>query len=136
MAQGKKAPRWSLATHHRKARRVIEHEAGLTMAEHEEGVTEPVERARRRVEVSAPALVKLAQALTLGTSPEELDRMRGGVRIMADLAVRQLAAVGIRSGESIEVDTSERMQQFLSSWFEGDHRKVIDVTPSREELIE
>ena len=77
---------------------------------------EPVPEARTRAERAAPALIDFLQAVTLGSTPTELDQVRGGLRIMADLALRQAAMVGLKSVEGVEHDVSDRMRDFLATW--------------------
>src|SRR5262245_111600 len=86
----------------------------------------PVERARRTAEAAAPALIDLTQALALSTDPEELDRNRGGLRIMAELAVRQLSIVGLQAGEIIEHEPSERFLSFVRAFFANDEERRSD----------
>jgi hypothetical protein len=86
-----------------------------------------VGRARRQAEVMAPVLMRLQRALLLGTSPEELDRVRGGARILLEGIKATLGIVGLRAGEEVSVDMSERMQSFLDRWQE---RRMGPAAPS------
>jgi hypothetical protein len=118
---------WDFAKALKLARRRIAAAAGIAATHADESNAEPVQRARRRAEAAAPALIDLAQALTLGSDPAALDARRGGVRIMADLAVRQLAMVGLKSSEAIEHDMSDRMAEFLDRFLDPQARARRDA---------
>lgn len=130
LAPSKPKPRerWDFTKALKLARERAAKAAGAALVNEE---PEPVQRARRTLEHAAPALVNLTLALTLGTDPEELDRRRGGVRVMADLAVRQLAAVGIKTGETVEHDLSERFTDAMARFFGpvSDPPRVLETDP-------
>jgi hypothetical protein len=117
--------RWDFAVAFDRAQARIRQAAGGKLEVEE---SDPVQLAMARARHAAPALVNLVQALTLGTDPEELDARRGGVRIMAELATRQLAIVGLKSGEVVEHDLSERFQDAMQRFFgpPGDAPRVIE----------
>lgn len=116
----RKPEAWNFATAYRLATSRVAGAAGLTAEEYEqrERGDSGVRRAREQFEIAAPAMARLQLALTLGTSPEELDRVRGGARLMLESIKQSLAIVGLRAGEEVSVDLSERMQGFLDRWQE------------------
>lgn len=106
-------------------------EAGVPPDELEPADQGYVGRARKQAEVMAPALMRLQRALLLGTSPEELDRVRGGARLLLEGIKQSLGMVGLRAGEEVSLDLSERMQGFLTRWQERrelQRGEVIDVS--------
>ena len=117
------------------ARQRIAEAAGVPVAEVEAAEGSYVARARKHAELASPALMRLQLALTLGTSPEELDRVRGGARLLLEACKQTLAVVGLRAGEEVSVDLSERMQGFLERWQSApalpEHAEpvVLDVDP-------
>lgn len=114
----KKSTRWSFTRALEKANARIADAAGVSPDSIDGDSTDPVQQAMSRARHAAPATMRLIQALTLGTDPDELDRRRGGVRIMAELAVRQLAIVGMKTGETVEHDVSERFTQAMALFFD------------------
>lgn len=110
--------RWDFSVALQEARRRVASAAGVSVREVEVAEGGYVDRARKGYEIMAPALVRLQMALTLGTSPEELDQVRGGARLMLESIKQSLAVVGLRAGEEVSVDISERMQGFLTRWQE------------------
>lgn len=115
---------WDYAAAWRRAQARIAAASGLDVVAESAADVEPVQRARRAADIAAPANMRLILALTHGTSLADLAKERHGVRIMADLAFRQLAVVGLKSGESVEHDVSDRLKSALGLWFgssgEGD----------------
>lgn len=111
---------WNFASAYRLASQRVAVASGVSVEAHEQQEREAggVKRAREQFEIAAPALVRLQLALTLGTSPEELDRVRGGARLMLESIKQSLAVVGLRAGEDVSVDISDRMQAFLGRWQE------------------
>lgn len=125
---------WNFATAYRLATSRVAMASGLTPDEYEqrERGDNGIRRAREQFEIAAPAMVRLQLALTLGTSPEELDRVRGGARLMLESIKQSLAIVGLRAGEEVSVDISERMKGFLEQWQErraiaASSPEVLDV---------
>lgn len=98
-------------------------------------------RARKTFDVAAPAYARLYLALTLGTPPEELDRVRGGARLLLEGAKQALAIVGLRAGEELTVDMSDRMRGFMERWQStrelpgGDDLRVIETTALSSEPV-
>ena len=80
-------------------------------------VKDPVGRARRAAELAAPGNMRVALALALGTTPAEIEKDKAGYRMIAEDAHRLLAMVGLRAGEAVEVEMSDRMQDFLTRFF-------------------
>jgi hypothetical protein len=76
----------------------------------------PVERARRMAELAAPLDMMQSLALGHGTDPEVLERDRAAHRLRAELCHKRLSIVGLKSGEIVENDLSDRFQSFLTSW--------------------
>ena len=110
----------NLDTAWQRAKRRIQGAAELDVDAELREVPEPVARARRLAELAAPMDMRLTLALGLGCSVAELEHERHGVRVMGDLAFRRLAIVGLKSGESIEHDVSDRLKDALSRFFEDD----------------
>lgn len=106
-------------------------EAGITLEDLSPTEASHVGRARKQAEVMAPALMRLQRALLLGTSPEELDRVRGGARILLEGIKTTLGMVGLRAGEEVSVDLSERMKGFLEQWQER-----REIAPSSPEVLD
>lgn len=124
---------WSFPVAYRRAQ-VVMNKATRGLDEPEDvGGGGFVGHARRAADRAAPALIRLVQALTLGTSPEELDRVRGGVRVMAELAIRQLAISGLKAGETMELDMSERFSKFMTGWFQEPREPVVLEHDPQEE---
>lgn len=130
---------WDFVAAHDLARKRMAKAAGISVAELErqiKGETDGVGRARRRFELAAPAMANLMSALILGTDPKELDEVRGGARLMLEGCRASLAVVGLRAGESQELDVSDRLSTLARSWpelFGGAPKgEVIDVTPEAE----
>jgi hypothetical protein len=107
---------WDFIAALRIARERIAAAAGKTVDDVEAAEGDHVARARSYIGMAAPALARLQMALTLGTSPEELDRVRGGARIMLESIKQAHAIVGLRAGEEVSVDLSDRMRGFLERW--------------------
>lgn len=80
---------------------------------------DPVAQARRLAELSAPADMRLVVALTHGTPLPTLEANRASARLVSDLVHKRLSIVGLRSGEPVQVEVSERMQDFLARFFDG-----------------
>src|SRR5438876_5173747 len=76
------APGWDYVKALALARKRITAASKVDVPTYAGAAKNPVERARRSAEAAAPALIDLTQALTLGSDPDELDRRRGGVKIM------------------------------------------------------
>jgi hypothetical protein len=117
---------WDFAKALALARKRISAAGRVGVPTYTDSAKNPVERARRTAEAAAPALIDLTQALTLGTNPEELDRNRGGLRIMSELALRQLSIVGLKSGELVEHEPSERFRSIINAWFGRDEERRPD----------
>jgi hypothetical protein len=77
----------------------------------------PVSQARRLAELSAPADMRLSVALSHGMTLAKLEDNRAGARLASDLAFKRLSIVGLRSGEPVEVEVSDRMRDFLERFF-------------------
>jgi hypothetical protein len=75
--------------------------------------TGPVERARGLAELMAPADMILLAGVTHGLAPDEVEAYGKPLRMMADLAQRRLSMVGLKSGEAVEHDMSDRLRSFL-----------------------
>lgn len=96
---------------------------------------QPVGKARRYADLAAPAMMRLQLAVVLGTSPEDLDRWRGGFRIMLDGIKTSLAIVGLRAGEEISVEPSDKLLRAMERWRtagelpEGEAPIVLDHDP-------
>ena len=130
---GKRKHGWDFARAWTRAQARITAAAGVDAVTESNVEVEPVARARRLAEISAPADMRLTLALTHGTSLEELDAGRHAVRVMADMAFRRLAVVGLKSGESVEHDVSDRLKDALGLWFGGDGDRVAPDEPARAE---
>lgn len=100
-----------------------------------EAIESPVEKARVMAELFSPADMVLSLGLGLGTSREELEKHPRAVRLITELAHRRLSIVGLKSGETVQADMSDRMQEFLTRFFERAGAEAIETTatPVRSE---
>ena len=120
------------------ARARIAASAGKDVSEVETFEGEHITRTRNYLTMAAPALAQLQMALTLGTDPEELDRIRGGARLILESIKQAHAVVGLRAGEEVSMDLSERMQTFLTRWQDrqalvsGDAEPVVIEAEAQE----
>lgn len=73
----------------------------------------PIDRARLVAEFLAPADMLMLAAISLGTDTEELEANKVAFRLKAEIALRRLAVVGLKSGDSGPLDISDRMRTFL-----------------------
>lgn len=99
------------------AKGLIRQASGLDVDREARKVRDPVGRARRMAEVAAPADMRRSLALGLGAGIDDLERDKAGARLQLEAAHRRLSIVGLRSGEIVETDVSDRMQDFLSRFF-------------------
>jgi hypothetical protein len=90
--------------------------------------TGPVERARGLAEFMAPSDMILLAGVTHGLAPAEVEAYGKPLRLMTDLAQRRLSMVGLKSGEAVEHDMSDRLRGFLELWHQ-DRPAPVDVTP-------
>jgi len=97
--------------------------------------TGPVERARGLAELMAPSDMILLAAVAHGLLPDELEAYGKPLRMMTDLAQRRLSMVGLKSGEAVEHDMSDRLRSFLELWH-ADRPAPLDVTPPPQALQE
>ncbi len=86
---------------------------------------DPVENARELARQYAPADMRLGIALTHGTDLDQLEWLRASSRLVADYASRRLAVVGLKAGESLSLEPSDKFVDFLERWRGG-------VTPPGE----
>jgi hypothetical protein len=99
-----------------------------------------LQRARERTGQALPAVVDDADALTTARSSaaslanfdiqllaairfglplQTLEKCHRSLRLVSDLSLRNLAIVGLKTGETVEMDLSERMRDFLTAWHDG-----------------
>ena len=78
--------------------------------------TGPVERARGLAELLAPSNMILLAGVSHGMAPDEVEAYGKPLRMMTDLAQRRLSMVGLKSGEAVEHDMSDRLRSFLELW--------------------
>jgi hypothetical protein len=97
--------------------------------------TGPVERARGLAELMAPSDMILLAGVTHGLAPDEVEANGKPLRMMTDLAQRRLSMVGLKSGEAVEHDMSDRLRSFLELWH-ADRPAPLDVTPPPQALQE
>ena len=97
--------------------------------------TGPVERARGLAELLAPVDMILLAGVTHGLAPDEVEAYGKPLRLMTDLAQRRLSTVGLKSGEAVEHDMSDRLRSFLELWH-ADRSAPLDVTPPPQALQE
>jgi len=97
--------------------------------------TGPVERARGLAELMAPADMILLAGVSHGLAPDEVEAYGKPLRMMTDLAQRRLSMVGLKSGEAVEHDMSDRLRSFLELWH-ADRPAPLDVTPPPQALQE
>ena len=91
---------------------------------------DPVARARKVAEAAAPGDMILLTALTHGVAPAALEAYRGSLRLVSDLAQRRLSIVGLRAGEVVEHDASDRFRAFLERWHDGAGPRALEVDGS------
>jgi|SRR5580765_155904 len=99
--------------------RIRDASGGKTIKAAVKGIRDPVQRARAMAEVAAPADMRAAIALTLGAEAEELEQDKSGARLILETARWRLGTVGLRAGEVVEHDVSERMRDFMSRFYSG-----------------
>ena len=97
--------------------------------------TAPVERARGLAELLAPSDMILLAGVTHGLAPGDVEAYGKPLRMMTDLAQRRLSMVGLKSGEAVEHDMSDRLRSFLELWH-ADRPAPVDVTPKPRALKE
>lgn len=103
-------------------RRKIARKLGLPtedLAERLATIASPEERSRELMRFYAEADTALLIALGHGTDLATLETLRGGSRLVAELAQRRLAVLGLKSGEAIDLEPSQKMQEFLERWYAG-----------------
>ncbi len=93
---------------------------------------DPVAQARRLAELAAPADMRLSVAISHGMPLSQLDANRAGARLASDHVFRRLSMVGLKSGEPLEVEVSDRMRDFLERFFNRGRRKGTDEPPDPE----
>lgn len=100
----------------------------------------PVEQARQLAEIAAVADMRLSLALAHGTDPATLELYKGAFNLIAGngLAIRRLAIAGLKSGEAISLEPSQRFQEFLERWNArgkpgSDDQRVDASTPAGSE---
>ena len=89
-----------------------------------QAIKDPVAKARKIAELFAATDMLMSVALSQGTAPADLEAHRAGYRLMADMLQRRLSIVGLKSGEVLEADVSERMQDFLARFFDRKRGKA------------
>lgn len=100
-----------------KAKRRIKEASGRDLDAEVRSVRDPVQRARKMAETSAPADMRASLALSLGATPAELELDKSGARLILEAAHKRLGIVGLRAGESIEHDVSDRMRDFMERFY-------------------
>ena len=91
--------------------------AGVELPSAEPG-SDPVGSARRHAEAVAPFDMQVLDAIRFGLSLKTLEQYHRSLRLVSDLALRNLAMVGLKTGETVEMDLSDRMREFLTRWNE------------------
>jgi hypothetical protein len=122
----KKAParrlRWNLAAAWKRAERVRQATHPVTLTEPDvrgqavQLSSDPVTRAKEIAAQFAVADMRLSLALSHGTDLETLEALRAGSRFVAELAHKRLSILGLKSGEAVSLEPSERMAEFLERW--------------------
>ncbi len=103
---------------------------------------DPVTRARRVAELAAPADMKVLTTITHGLPAAVALTHHRPLTLISELAQRRLATVGVRAGEVVEHELSDRFQAALARWpglLEPEPRPALLAAPDRElhaELIE
>jgi hypothetical protein len=77
------------------------------------GDSSTVTSARGLAERLALADMKLSAALTHGTPLEDLEGLRAASRLASDLAHRRLAIAGLKSGEGMSLEPSDKLVALL-----------------------
>jgi len=78
-------------------------------------IADPVERAREIARVSAPADMILLTAIK-HLAPEVHEQFRFALQHTSSIALRSLSIVGLKAGETQELDVSDRMRDVLLAW--------------------
>lgn len=112
-----------LAEAFKRARAIIKDASGYDVVRESRKRRDPVERARRMAEVSAPADMRASIALTLGVTPDELERDKSGARLILEGTHKRLSIVGLRAGDSVEHDLSEKMHDVLARFYVGSGKR-------------
>lgn len=90
----------------------IKRAGGLDIDREARAVHDPVQKARRLAEVAAAADMRLTIAYG-HADPRTHEPVKGYVSLALQAAFRRLAAVGVRSGDVVEHDLSDRFQDFM-----------------------
>jgi hypothetical protein len=96
---------------------------------HTRAIADPVERARRIAELHAPADMMTLIAISHGLTVEQQEVYARALRHTSDLAQRRLAMVGLRAGDALAIEPSDRLRQFLDLWHADSAR---DSRPPRD----
>ena len=72
----------------------------------------------------------LLAGVSHGLAPDEVEAYGKPLRMVADLAQRRLSMVGLKSGEAVEHDMSDRLRSFLELWHQDKPAPAPqDITP-------
>lgn len=82
-----------------------------------------VSRARRIAELLAPLDMIQSASISHGTSPGDVEVLNRAYRLKAELAHRRLSIVGLKSGEVLEADVSDRLRDALTRFFDPARRR-------------
>jgi hypothetical protein len=114
--------RWSLAAAWKRAERVRQATNPVTLTEPDvrgqavQLSSDPVTRAKELAAQFAVADMRLSLALSHGTDLDTLEALKAGSRFIAELAHKRLSILGLKSGEAVSLEPSERMAEFLERW--------------------
>jgi hypothetical protein len=86
-----------------------------------------VTSARELAERLALADMQLCAALRHGTSLRELEEYRSAARLAADLAHRSLAIAGLKSGEGLSLEPSDKLVALLERLQAGEPAGAFDA---------
>jgi hypothetical protein len=95
-----------------------------------DGITDPVDRARKMAELASPADMALLIAIRHGVDADTAEAYRSQLRLVADIAGRSLSIVGLRAGDVQQFEPTERFRAFLDAWHQGDGAPAADDPPT------
>ena len=86
-------------------------------------------QARASAQALANFDIQLLAAIRYGLPLKTLEKCHRSLRLVSDLSLRNLAIVGLKTGETVEMDLSDRMREFLTRWQEDRSPAAPDALP-------
>ena len=133
-----KAPRWRPATRTygldlvkcwQQLRKRVYDATGLDIDQEMRQAGEPVARARRGADVASATAMRTLLALTQGASAADLETDKSGARLMIEGSRAVLSIVGLRAGDVLEHDFSDRFKDALSAFY-GPPTAALEPAPA------